>query len=340
MKPELLKSIERLEPAAFTIIMATGAMAIVLKDLCGVLPFLETTAEFLNWANFLLFFFLLIFACSTWPFHGGEFHEDLDFPQRTAFYSAIGISFLVLAAQCLKFSMGFQAALYLWLIGCCLTMGINFAINYHFFVQTTPAMKLFTPVFFIPVGGLMVIPVAGCAIMGQTEGQLHSILLLLNALALGSGTLHYLGLFCLLLQRHYFLEHLPHNLAPTIWIHLAPIGWGGVSMLNYAEQLQIPEETARLLGSMFWGGCCWWLVMCILLTLRAVFSGQMKFSLAYWAFIFPLGSITVLSHKLGASYEIFFYFCASLMAFIWCVAAFHTLRSFAIYIMKRGHPHS
>lgn len=201
MKPDLLKSIERLEPASFTIIMGTGALAIVTKDLSATLHWLETPAFFLNLANFILFIFLLISAMATWPFHGSEFHDDLDFPQRTAFYSAIGISFLVLAAQCLKFKLGASLALCLWLIGAILTLSINFAINYHFFVGAIAELKLLTPVFFIPVGGLMVIPVAGWPLMGASSGLLQNFITLISTLSLGGGLLIYVGIFCMLLQR-------------------------------------------------------------------------------------------------------------------------------------------
>lgn len=340
MKPDLLKSIERLEPASFTIVMGTGALAIVTKDLSGSLTWLAAPAYYLNLCNFLIFSFLLLFAFVTWPFHGSEFHEDLDFPHRTAFYSAIGISFLVLAAQSLKFNFPISLALALWLIGAILTLGIHFAINYHFFVKAIPELKLFTPVFFIPVGGLMVIPVAGCAFMQVTGGFLQNFITLINTLALGGGLLIYMGIFCMLLQRHYLREHLPDNLAPTVWIHLAPIGWGGVSIVSFAEQINDFGSVSLFAGRLLWGGCAWWLIMCILLTMRSALSGHMKFTLAYWAFIFPLGSLAVLSYKLGGAYQTAFYFCWGLMSAIWCVAAAFTSKSFLIYILKHGHPHS
>lgn len=339
MKPELFKSIERLEPASFTIVMANGAMAITTLDFSVNAAWCVPLAKIINIGNFFVFSCLLLFAALTWPFHAAEFHEDLDFPQRTAFYSAIGISFLVLAAQCIKFHMGEELAFYLWAIGCFLTLAINFAINFHFFVQATPELKLFTPVFFIPVGGLTVIPVAGCSLMENTAGFVHDILIMINALALGSGLLLYIGLFTLLLQRHYLMEHLPNHLAPTVWIHLAPIGWGGVSFLNFAALTDFPAPFARLFGSLLWGGCCWWLIMCLILTLRAIVSGKMRFTLAYWAFIFPLGSITVLSFKLGEAWLPAFYFCWCLMAFIWCVSSVNTIIILCKYCLHHGHLH-
>lgn len=323
-----LKSLERLEPASFTIVMATGSFAIVCLDMSAFLSWLAPIAIFLNILNFAIFIFLVTFALVTWPFHKPEFRDDLNFPQKSAFYAAIGIALLVLSAQALRFNLGFAAAIVLWSLGCLFTLGITFALNFRFFVYSTPELKLFTPVFFIPTGGLVVIPVAGVALMTQLTGFPHDLLLMINALSLGGGLLLYLGIFSLILQRHYLAEHLPHKLVPTVWIHLAPIGWGGVSFANLADALGNLDGLGLMLSALLWGGCCWWLIMCVLLTLRAMSSGEMKFSLAYWAFIFPLGSITVLSFKLGRSFMPAFYVCWALMAFFWLVAFAQTFKNF------------
>lgn len=337
MKSDILKSIARVEPAAFTIVMATGALAIITRELSTQLGWLEPVAMFLNALNFIIFGCIACVALFTWPFHWEEVRHDLELPQKTAFYGAVGISFLVLSAQALQFHLGFGLAFALWILGCFLTLAISFAINFHFFIHAMPAIQLFTPVFFIPVGGLVVIPVAGIPLMGQVTGWIYDLLSMINALALGGGLLLYVGLFSLLLQRHYVAEHMPRHLTPTIWIHLAPIGWGGVSFVNYAQHLNAFTGLARLLGYMLWGGCCWWLFMCIILTLNAAASGQMKFSLAYWAFIFPLGAIAVLSHKLGPAFAFAYYFTWALMAALWCIAAFHTGKSLLAYLGRRGH---
>ncbi|MBD5607453.1 MAG: hypothetical protein HDQ93_01200 [Desulfovibrio sp.] len=337
MKPDFLKSIERLEPAAFTIIMATGAFALATKDLSSIFPSMLALARGLNILNFSLFCFLLLFALFSWPFHSKEFRDDLLTPQNAAFYAALAIAFLVLGAQGLRFEMGYWFSLGLWATGCLLTLAVSFAINLHFFVRAAPALNLFTPVFFIPVGGLTIIPVAGAIIMTQSSGLFYDILLMINLMALGGGLLLYVGLFSLLLHRHYTTESLPHRLAPTLWIHLAPIGWGGVSFVGLAESLGKMDAFARMVGGLFWGACCWWMVMCLILTCRAAYSGEMKFSLAYWAFIFPLGAIAVLSFRMGQHMWPAFYFAWALMACLWCVAAYGALKSSFLWIKRGGH---
>lgn len=335
MKYFRFKSIQRLEPSSFTIIMATGAYAIATQDMASTIPWLVLPAYLLNLGNFVIFIILVSLAMLSWPTHRKEFLEDFNFPQRAAFYGATGIAFLVLGAQGIRFGMDFTLSVVLWAIGCALTLVINFVLNFHFFVSATPELKLFTPVFFIPVGGLVVIPVAGAGIMAQLSGIYQDLILMINMMSLGGGLLLYLGLFSLLLQRHYLMEHIPHHLVPTIWIHLAPIGWSGVSFLNMAEVTGNLQGVCYMIATLLWGGCCWWLIMCILLTIRAIKSGKMEFSLAYWAFIFPLGSITILSYKLGQSFNWTFYLTWSLMSIIWLVAAFNTIRMFCICILKQ-----
>ena len=178
----------------------------------------------------------------------------------------------------------------------------------------------------------MIIPVAGIVILNLSTGIFHDCLIMINAFALGSGFLLYIGLFSLMLQRHYLIAHLPHILAPTIWIHLAPIGWGGVSLVSLAQHFGGLRNFSALIGGLLWGGCIWWFIMCIILTLKATCSHQMKFSLAYWAFIFPLCAITILSFRLGGPFMPAFYCLWCLTLIFWMIAACKTLKSFAQYV--------
>lgn len=323
---------ERLEPAAFTIVMATGAFALATLDISRFYPLLAFPARALNLLNFIIFVLLIFFALCTWPFHSKEFREDLLSPAGAAFYAAFAIAFLVLGAQALRFGFGYWTGFALWAVGCVSTLAVSFAINFLFFARPAANLNLFTPVFFIPIGGLTVIPVGGVVLLRQSAGALRDALLMTNSLALGGGLLLYLGLFSLLLHRHYVGESLPHRLAPTLWIHMAPIGWGGVSLVGLADYLGKLNSAAQILAYLLWGACAWWFVMCFLLTIRAIRSGEMSFSLAWWAFIFPLGALVVLSNRLGASFRPAFYTLWLLMAAVWCVAALKTLFSFFRYL--------
>lgn len=315
-----------LAPASFTIVMGTGAFAISTLNMAKDYAFLHLPACCLNVLNFLLFCFLVWRAARTWPRSADFMRADFDSPHQSAFYAAIGISLLVLGTQAMEFEMGREAALILWSLGCFLTFMTNFTLFLRFFLCPALRLEHFTPVFFIPVGGLAVIPVGGAAFMGCAHGTARDILLLVNALAAGAGLLLYFGLFSLLLQRHFLSYPLEDRLAPTVWIHMAPIGWSGVGVLALGQAVCAPNglDMARLFACLLWGGAAWWLIMAGLLTLRAVLRRGMFFTFAWWAFIFPLGAITVLSFRLGGAFTAVFHVLWFLMAFLWLLCAART----------------
>lgn len=110
-----------LPPAAFTIVMGTGAFAIATLEMAHHAPFLYVFAWLLNVLNYILFFFLTIWAGLSWPKNRATLHENFEHPDNCALYSATGIAVLVLGAQALRFEFGHGATIAIWICGALLT---------------------------------------------------------------------------------------------------------------------------------------------------------------------------------------------------------------------------
>lgn len=315
-----------LPPAAFAIVMSTGTLACATLSQAQLAPWLEIPAHILCWLNFALFAFLCPYAIGSWLAKKADLKKACCLPAQASFLSASGIALLVLANQCLFFELGVTAAFIFWLAGILVTFGLNIGILYKIFSEQH-TLEHITPVFFIPVVGLVVIPAAGCAISTGLDAPWNGLAQLVCALALGAGLLLYSGLFATMLQRHMLVGPIPDLLTPTLWIHLAPLGWGAISVISLGHVLAPPatQDTLQFFGVLAWGAAAWWVLMAGILTLRAIWRHAMSFTLAWWSFIFPLGSFTLLTKLLNLNYGGSIAFCAwILMAVIWIMATIKT----------------
>lgn len=313
-----------LAPASFTIIMGTGAFAIATLEMAKIFPSLAGVASFLNVLNFVLFCLLAIWATASWPKNRDILHENFEHPDNCALYAALGIAILVLGAQALRFGFARAATISIWTFGAILTLAFNYGILFRFFLHPGLEIAQITPTLFVPAASMVVLPVAGAPICAMLDGIAKNLVMLACILALGGGLALYVGLFSLMLQRHLLARPLPDQLAPTLWIHVAPIGWAGVSLLSFAHYI-FPagfEAACQVPALLLFGASLWWLIMAALICARAVCRKKIFFSMAWWSFIFPLGSVTILAARLDvAATKMLFPWLWCIMAFLWLYCA-------------------
>lgn len=325
--PHFCRSAPCLAPAAFTMVMGTGVVSLATLEMSQSLPWLYWPAQILNFFNYLLFAFLTIWALLSWPKNTPVLKANFEHPDTCALYSAIGIALLVLGSQALRFELGEQLAAVVWSAGALVTFIFNFGILYRFFMHPGVEMAHITPALFVPVASMVVMPTAGAQICMQLAGLGRELALLACVLSLGGGLVLYGGLFSMLLQRHLLIRPLPDQLAPTIWIHLAPIGWSGVSIISLSSFL-LPERcqgAAQLLALLLFGGAFWWFIMASIICAAALKRRALSFSLSWWSFIFPIGAITILSAKLEfQAVNLLFPFFWLLLCALWLLCIIKT----------------
>lgn len=323
-----IKNMPFLAPAAFTIVMGTGAFAVASLEMSTLFTPIIWVARFINILNFLLFAILAAWAAVSWPRNLPIMRENFEHPDNCALYSASGIAVLVLSAQALRFDFGYVAAISIWLAGALLTLVFNYGILLRFFLHSGEEMAHITPVLFVPVASMVVLPVAGAPICAVLPEIAKNLIVLVCILALGGGLALYMGLFSIMLQRHLLIRPLPDQLAPTLWIHLAPIGWAGVALLTFSAYVFPPEykSACQLIAFLLFGAALWWLIMSALVCIRAIRHHNLSFNLTWWSFIFPMGSITILSGRLNfAAANMLFPFLWCLMGSLWLYCAIKTI---------------
>lgn len=332
-------------PGWFASVMGSGVLSLTTLTLAVRWPTLETPAWALHYCTLLLFAALAIPWTSRWILYPQAALATLRHPVQASFYPTFSIAMLVIAAQFLAFGEQIDLALSFWWPGAALTFVLGLAVLYAMFAGEHLGLEHVTPANFIPAVGLVVVPIAGGPLTGHLAGGARDLALLVSIVALGAGTLMYLALLSLTLQRKYLAKPAFGMLAPTVWIHLAPIGVIPVSLLNLAEQLPFPLPTGIVLlpGLLLWGFGVWWVAMAALLTGAAHARGVLPFALSWWGFIFPLGAFVAASLRLGrasglAGVEWIGVGCWLLLLVLWLLTLTGTIRGVLSGALFRPHP--
>ena len=331
-------------PGWFAAVMGTGVLALTTHSLSGRWEALRCVADVLHWFNIALFAVLTV----PWLYRWLRFHDaalgTLRHPVQASFYPTFSIALLVLAGQWLAIEGAAGVALGFWWLGAVLTFVFSFAVLFHMFRGEHVDLEHVTPAKFIPAVGLVVVPLAGAPLLELQSGVERELALLVNVFGLGAGTMMYVGLLGLTLQRKILAKPALGILTPTAWIHLAPLGVIPVSLLNLIEQLPfaVPQAPFLLLALLLWGFGVWWLVMAILLTLAAKKGGHLPFALSWWGFTFPLGAFVAASLRLSgltgmAGIDVVGLACWGLLVVLWSLTLINTLRGVVSGSIFQGH---
>lgn len=332
-------------PGWFAAVMGSGVLALTTHSLSGRWPWLSPLAVGLHWFNVVLFALLAVPWLHRWLRFREAALATLKHPVQASFYPTFAIAMLVIAAQWLAIDGHAGPALAFWWGGTALVFVFSFAVLFHMFRGEHVGLEHVTPAKFIPAVGLVVIPVAGGPLLELQTGAARELALLVNVLGLGAGTMMYLGLLGLTLQRKILAKPAVGVLTPTAWIHLAPLGVIPVSLLNVLDQLPfaVPHEPFLFLSLLLWGFGVWWLAMASLLTLAARRAGQLPFALSWWGFTFPLGAFVAASLRLSpltgiGGVDAVGVACWGLLLGLWALTLLRTLAGVASGAIFRPHP--
>ncbi|MFD2181700.1 tellurite-resistance/dicarboxylate transporter [Rhodoplanes azumiensis] len=293
-------------PSWFAAVMGTGVLAINSFNYGQRIPVLQDVGRGLHWFNVVLFLALLIPWTLRWFRYRSEAMAALRHPVMTQFYPTIGIALLVLSLQFVVLWHDTAVAAALWSVGTLLTIVFSIVVPLSTFQNDKVTIEHVTPGMFIPPVGLVLIPLTGSVLANGTDGMLKELILLISYVGLGSGFFLYLAFLALTMSRFVVGSPLPGALLPTVWINLGPIGVVPMSLtlLVDATPFLAVREPFYAMAYLLWGFGAWWLAMSIVLTLAYRRRGDLPFSLAWWAFTFPLGAYAAASNALAKAFHL------------------------------------
>ncbi|BGO88458.1 Plasma membrane sulfite pump involved in sulfite metabolism [Rhodotorula toruloides] len=246
-----------------------------------------------------------------------------------------------------------DAALVLYWSSVGMSMLTAFGIPFVMFTQHKHTSETLTAAWLLPIVPLITEAAVGstlCKLLLLQNRHTYCLTLLIASyLCAGIGMLLAAAVIVLYLQR-LLLHHLPpREVIVSSWLPVGPIGQGGFALIELGQVatklfplIASPSRpaldflgpamlgSAVLTGLLLWGLGIWFAFLAIV-SIAAQFrrsgtegAGTAVFNMGWWAFTFPLGSLTLLTFSLATVFDsMFFKVCSTIMTFsvfsLWCI---------------------
>ena len=266
------------------------------------------------------------------------------------FYGCVSMAMLTVGAGALLVGrdvMGVGAAVrvdeVLWALGTITGLLSASVIPYLMFTEHEPVTTDTYGSWLLPIVPPMVSAATGAALIAHLPAGQPRLALLLACYAMfGISLLASVVNITLLWGRLVYHGPGPSRLIPTLWIVLGPLGQSvtAAGLLGKASPgvIQAPYSIAlRALGVVYgvpvWGFAMIWLAIAAAITLRTMRRG-LPFSLTWWSFTFPVGTVVTGTSVLTASTDATFLRVISvglygLLVVAWLTAATRTAHGLA-----------
>lgn len=325
--------VRTMAPGWFAAVMGTAVTSLALTLFSKTFAWAALPAEIFHWAAVVMMTVLGAAAVLRLVFFPKAVLHTVSHPVEGAFYATFPIALLVMAAEWTVRAEPLSAVAWLWWPGVVGTFLSSFVILSLLFAGKSLTLDQVTPGHFIPAVGLVVIPVAGAGLAAPAEGLMREVYFGVNMVGFGAGVFMYVGLTALTMARHFLGAPIVGKMTPTLWVHLAPLAVIPLSMLALLHAVGDASliRYGTLVASAFMGAALWWMVIAAVLTLKNLREGKLPFAISWWAFVFPVGALTVLALRLSAMMELALLpwvtaGLGALLAFFWTAAAVGTIR--------------
>lgn len=220
----------------------------------------------------VLFALILLAYAYKWVFHADLARKEAQHPVMLNFVPTVSISLLLLAACGQQISP--EPTRIIWMVGAALQLVLTLYVLSNWMQRQDIELMHMSPAWFIPIVGNLIVPVAGVR-FGFIE---------ISWLFFAIGLMFWIVLFAIVLYRIIFHHPLPEKLLPTLAILIAP---PAVAMIDWVLlNGGTVDAVARVL---YYLG----LFISLMLLTQAKRLIKIPFSLAWWAWSFPLAALTI-----------------------------------------------
>lgn len=197
--------------------------------------------------------------------------EEWGHPIRMNFVPTFSIGLILLSIAWLPVNTAYSQLL--WLTGTAIHLALTLYVTTRWTHHAKFEIAHMNPAWFIPVVGNILVPIAG-VVHAPAE---------ISWFFFSIGLTFWPILLTIIFYRVIFHGSLPERLMPTMFILIAP---PAVGFLSYVRLTGGVDAFAHILYNSA-------LFFTLLLFFQARWFARLKFSLSWWAYSFPLASITV-----------------------------------------------
>ena len=300
-----------LSPAYFGMVMATGIVSIASHLLR--LPFFAVALLWLNIGTYLILCLLNILRVIWFP---RQFFSDMvDHHRGPGFFTFVAGP-CVLGGQFILILGNYHVAIFLWVLGLLLWVGLTYTIFTAFTIkENKPSLdEGITGAWLLAVVATQSIAVLSALIASYWEQPFK---LELNFLALSMwlwGGMLYIWMISLIFYRYTFFKLLPDDLTPPYWINMGAMAIstlaGSLLILNAPDAPFLRSLLPFLKGFtvFYWATGTWWIPMLVvLLVWRHVYKRfPWKYDPLYWGAVFPQGMYTACTFEMARAMDLDF----------------------------------
>ncbi|THD76459.1 C4-dicarboxylate ABC transporter [Thalassobius vesicularis] len=262
----------------FSTIMGMTGLALALHAADTAWGFGHMPAKAVYFVAMAMFVLVSVFYLAKAAKYPQAVRHEWNHPVRLAFFPAISISLLLLAAASLTQAPAMAAPL--WWAGMALQGVLTIAVVSGWIGARAFQTGHLNPAWFIPAVGNVIVPIAGVP-LGHPE---------ISWYFMSVGLIFWVVLMTLVVNRLIFHDPLPGRLQPTLVILIAPPAVGMVAWVRLVGDV---DSFARILLN---GAYLFTLIVAVQLP-RIV---KLPFAMSFWALSFPFAAVTIASFTYAA----------------------------------------
>jgi len=258
----------------FATVMGLAGLSLAWGRAAPVLGVPDWVGEALFWLSLVVYAVVLLAYLGKLVRHPHAVKEELAHPVRLSFVPTITIGLLLLATAGQHIAYSLAEAL--WWVGASGQLVLTLYVLSAWINRPTFAMEHVTPAWFIPVVGLVVVPLAGVSFADKEVSWFFFAV----------GVTFWIPLLAMVLSRLFVHDRpVPPKLLPTLAVLIAPPAVAAVAYLRLQpESAEGPVPRMFYYVALFFG----FLFVAQVNRLR-----KLPFFLSWWAYSFPLAALSV-----------------------------------------------